>query len=353
MAFQASNIGDLITTSLPHLGKFKFTDLSSDYYNTIALKRILKKKKMKFDSGPTIRFNVMFDTNGSARFVPLGYTVNVNVPNVMTYGEMPWRHATFNWAIEAREEVMNSGESKIVDIMQTRRMAAFGDWIKLIETQLWAVPDASDELSFQSIPYWIVKSNTAATKANNDGFNGGAPSGFTTVANLSPTTYRRWRNYATQYTSVSKDDLIRKMRRAAVYTKFMPLVDDMPVYDLGEDFAWYTNYSVLGTMEEILESQNESLGSDIASMDGKVVFRRAGVVSVQELDNDTTNPVYGIYWGELFAMRLRDWWMKEGYIGQNPNQPTVAMTNVESSLNTLCRNRRRQSVIATDTTMAY
>ena len=343
---QASGIADLITTSLPELGKLKFTDLSSDYQNTIALKRIIRQKKMTYDSGPTVRFNVMFDTNGSARFVPMGYTAVVDIPSVMTYGEVPWRHATFNWAIEGREEIMNSGASKIVDIMQVRRLSAMGDFIKLMEQYLWRVPSSSSDAIY-GIPYWVVKSNTAVT--TNDGFNGATPSGHSTVAALSTTTYQRWKNYATQYTTVSKEDLIRKMRRASVYTDFMPLVDDMPVYNTGDDYGYYTNYAVLSVLEEILESQNENLGSDIASQDGKVVFRRGTITNVKELDLDTTNPVYGLNWGELMAQRLRGWWMKETPVPINPNQPTVSSVHVNCTLNTLCRNRRRQFVLATNT----
>jgi hypothetical protein len=351
MSLQASNIADLISVSLPELGRLKFTDLASSYQQTIALKRIFRQKKTTFDSGPTVRFNVMFDTNGSARSVPLGFTATVEIPNVMTFGEVPWRGITFNWAIEGAEEVMNSGASKIVDIMQVRRMSAFGDFIVKMEQLFWASFDSTNDLDFFPITYWIVKSNTAATAANNDGFNGTVPSGVTTVAALSPTTFDRWRNYATQYATVTKEDLIRKMRRAALFTDFMPLVDDMPVYNLGDDYGWYTNYAVLGTLEEILEGQNENLGDDIAPMDGKVTFRRAPVTWVKELEKDTTNPVYGINWGELFAMRLREWWMKEIPVPINPNQPTVHTVHNVSRLNTMCRNRRRQAVLATDTTM--
>lgn len=349
MSLQASNLLDLVSTSLPDLGRLKFTDLTSDYQKTIALKRIMRQKKMQYDSGPTVRFNVMYDQNGSARSVPLGYTAVVDIPNVMTYGEVPWRSMTFNWAIEAREEVMNSGSSKIVDIMQVRRLSAMASWIIKLEQLIWRVPATTNDLDFFGIPMYVVKSNTAVT--TNDGFNGTVPSGYTTVAALNPSTLKRWSNYATQYTSVTKDDLIRKMRRASEYTDFLPLVEEMPVYNLGDDFGYYTNYAVLATLEEILESQNESLGTDIASMDGKVMFRRAPVTFVKELDKDTTNPMYGLNWGELGAMRLRNWWMKETPVPLNPNQPTVATTHVDSTFNTICRNRRRQFVLATDTTM--
>jgi hypothetical protein len=166
-------------------------------------------------------------------------------------------------------------------------------------------------------------------------------------------TNNRWKNYATQYTTVSKDDLIRKMRRAMRYTNFTPLVDDVPTYNLGDDYGCYTNYAVVGTLEEILEAQNENLGQDIASQDTKVVFRRTPVEWIVELDLDTTNPVYGINWGELHIVGLETEWMHETPVPVNPNQPTIQAVHTDCSYNLICRNRRRQWVVSTNTTMSY
>jgi hypothetical protein len=351
MAFQASNDADLVTTTLSELGRLKFTDLMSDYQNTIALKRLIKKNKMTFDSGKTVSFNAITDHSNSARFVGLGATDVIDIATVMTTGDVPWRHITWNWAWDFREPLMNKSPAKIVDLIQTRRIAAFGSAIIKFEYALWRAPASTDDTSPYGIPYWIVKSNTAVTTA--DGFNGSVPSGYSTVGGLSPTTYPRWKNYATQYTNVSKDDLIRKMRRASVYTDFMPLVDEIPVYNTGDDYGYYSNYSVIGTMEEILESQNENLGQDVASQDGRVLFRRSPINFVKELDLDTTNPVYGVNWGEFKTMGLSGAWMHETSVPTVAGQHTMSATHTDSTFNTLCRNRRRNFVLATDTTMSY
>lgn len=351
MSLQAAQIADLVTTTLNELGELKFTDLMSDYQNTIILKRTMKKNKMTFDAGPEVQFNVILDHNDSARFVPLGAVDIVDIPNVMTTGRVPYRHITWNWAIERREIAMNRSPRRIVELAKTRRIASFGSAIIKFENKGWRAPASTDDLSPYGIPYWIVKSNTAANSSNSDGFNGSVPSGYTTVGNLNPTTYPRWKNYATQYTLITKDDLIRKMRRACVYTDFMPLVDDIPVYNTGDDYGYYTNYAVIGALEEALEAQNENLGSDVASMDGKTLFRQAPLVFVKELDLDTTNPIYGINWGEFKTMGLRGEWMNETSIPNQPGQHTVSATHTDCSFNWFCRNRRRNWVLATDTTM--
>jgi hypothetical protein len=348
---QAADLADLITTTLNELGELRFTDLMSDYQNTIALKRLMKKNKTTFEAGPNVVWNIITDTNDSARYVGLGETDVVNIKNVMTTAQVPWRHITWNWAIERREVAMNRSPRKIVDLAKTRRIASFGSAIIRFESSYWQVPAATDSTSPYGIPYYVVKSNTAATAANNNGFNGSTPSGYSTVAGLSSTTYPRWQNYATQYTSITKDDLVRKLRRMAVYTDFMPLVDEIPVYNTGDDYGYYTNYAVVAGLEELLEAQNDDLGPDVASQDGKVLFRRVPITFVRFLDNDTTNPVYSLNWGELKTMVLRGEWMREVTMPIYPGQHTLSATFTDCSFNLLCRNRRRQGVIATDTTM--
>lgn len=350
---QAGDIGDLVTTTLNELGRGKFTDNMSDYQRTIVLKRLIKKGKMRFESGKALTFNRILDHNNSARFVGLGATDEVNIPDVMGTGEMPWRHMTWNYGMEFREPLMQAGAAKIVDLIVTRRTASRGSAIIKLEQKFWRVPAVSDTADIHGVPHWIVKSNTAATSANNDGFNGTAPSGYTTVAGINPTTDTRWRNYATQYTAVTKDDLVRKWRRMAEYTDFEPLVEDIPQPNTGDDYGFYTNYAVLGTLTEILEAQNENLGSDVAPMEGKVVFKRAPVVFVKELDLDTTNPVYSINWGVFGAKGLKGAWMKEFVETHVANRHTMSAVHTDCTFNVFCTDRRRLGVLATNTGVDY
>ncbi len=346
---QATEIADLVTTTLNELGELKFTDIMSDYQNTIFLKRIAKKNKMTFDAGPEVQWNLITDTNGSARGVGLYYTAIVNPTNVMTTGKMPWRHTTWNWGIERREIAMNRTPRKIVDLTKTRRIAAFGDAVKYFERRGWRCPAVTNEDDFHGIPYWIVKSNTAVS--TNNGFNGLVPSGYTLVGNINPSTQPRWANYAAQYTLVAKDDFVAKLWRAMTWTDFKPLVDDIPTYNLGDDYGLYTTYALIASLKQILESQNDNLGSDIDSMEGKVMMRRTPFTWVRELEDDTTNPVYGINWGVLHSMGLRGEWMHETPIPIMPNQPTVSATHTDCSHNLYCTDRRRLFVLATDTAM--
>ncbi len=309
---------------------------------------------MKLDSGPEIQFNAITATNGSARSVGLAYVVDVNIPNVLEKGKMPWRYSHYNWGVEHRLITINSGDAKIIDEAQKNRLAGLGDYVDYMENRLWECPTlARFEIDPVGIPYFVVKSATAATDANNYGFNGTVPSGYTLVANLNPTTAfnGRYKNYSDAYTSVAKDDLIRKMRRAAEYTDFKPFVKGIPTHETGNEYGIYTNYSVRSTMVEILESQNDNLGSDMSKYEDTVYFLKRPVVSVPQLRADTTGPVYMLNWNSIGAMGLKGHWLNEQHFEKNPNQPTTSFTVVDSAWNMYCTNRRRQAVLSTGTTM--
>ena len=348
---QASDIADIAVSTLRNLGRLRVTDAISPYQNTIVFKRLWRKGKMEF-SGDQSQFNLMIDENHSARGVGLYYTQNITPNNVLTNAVMPWRHAHWNWGIDHREIAMNAGnENKIVDILKVQRWAALASGILYMEKKGWQVATPTDP-DFVGIPYWIVKSNTATT--TNEGFNGNTPSGYSTVAGLTPTATNiapKWSNYAAQYTTVSKDDLVVKMEVMADMTDFMPLIDELPTYSVGEDQGFYLNRPTRQSLKALLEAQNDDLGFDLDPTNGHMMFRRGPCTWVKQLDYDTTNPVYSINWGDFHFMGLRGWMMREKVFDTLPNQPTVMACFTDTSLNTYCTNRRRQGVLSTDTTM--
>lgn len=358
MALQVTNISDALVASLNRLDRLALTDLSTDYPHTVALKRIINSKKTKQEpDGNEFNFNILKDTNGSARHAGLAHVTNVDITNVLAYGKMPWRRTIWNWAVEDQVIQMNSGNSRIIDLAQAQRLAAAADAVKLFERTLWRCPTlAQFETDPVGIPYFVVKDVTdAATDTARNGFNGLLPSNHTTVANLVPATdvSGRYANYADGYTDVTDDDLFTKMRRGQAMTDFEPIVDGIPSNEIGNDYGIYTNYNTRSKFVDAAKSQNDNLGSDVASMEGKVTFMRTPITYVPHLDADTTGPVYSLNWGCLGSKRLKGFWMKESHYpgSMNPNQPTVTFTETMCVWNMYCTNRRKQAVYATATTM--
>lgn len=362
MALQADNIADLITITLRDLGELKWTDIVSALQEHVILSRILKKEKVGFHAGYGIQFNVQVNPSGSARMTGLYGSDQVNVQDLMTTGNLPWRHATTNWAVDERELAMNREPRKIVDRIKELRAGAMISLAELMETQGWTAPTSStDSTNAFGIPYWLVPNAT-------QGFNGGNPFGFSAgAAGISSTTYPNWANYTDQYIDLTKPDLIRRWRRAAMFTNFMsPVNADIPTYNTGNKYGYYSTYLVVSRAEEAAEQQNDDLGNDIASKDGQAVFRRNPITWVPKLEglsgqgmsgtfvNATytssggypVNPIYGINWGVFRPVFLEGFYMKElGPFRLQGIQHNVLAHHLDISFNYECRDRRRQFVL--------
>lgn len=351
----ASGIADLVNATLPNFPKLKFTDIISTYQNTQVLKRLMNKKKMMMQAGvDAIKFQLATDENHSFRWVGMYATDIFNSDDTLQQGSVPWAHATWNCVWDYKELLMNGNPLTIVNNMKLKRIRMFASAVIALERQFWRLRALADTLTMLGVPNWIVKTATdAATDATNDGFNGTTPSGWTTVGGLTPGSAalgNKWNNYADAYANVTKDDLIRKMRRAAAKTDFQPIVDNIPTYNKGKDYEIMTNYKVYGPMVEALEAQNENLGNDIASKEGKVTFMGTPVNYVRELDKDTTDPVFGVDFGEFGFVGLEGAWMKTWTIPMIAGQHSVAAEGNDLTVNLVCTNRRKQWVVSNGTT---
>ncbi len=342
-ALTAPQLGDLVQTTLRDLGKARFTEIATDLQEHTAMRNLLRKNRVELSSGYGVQWDVMVSQTNAAANVGLGASDNVNIVDVMTQATADWRNTTTNYGMIGQEIDMNREPSRIVDLIRTRRIGAMISFAEIMESNFWGPPVAStDSLTPWGVNMWIVKSATT-------GFNGGAPSGYTSIG-LNPTTYPRWNNYTYQYVAVSRDDLIRNWRKAATLTNFKPPVDGIPTFNTGDSYGFYTNYGVIGPLEEALESQNDDLGNDIASKDGMTIFRRVPVAWIPKLEADTTNPVYGINWGYFKTYILKGWWLKETHVPIYPGQHTMSAHFLDSTYQFITKNRRCNLVLATGTT---
>lgn len=342
-SLQAIQIGDLVATTLRDLGKLRLTEIATPLQKLTAMRNLLKKNRVEFRSGVGFQWDVMVNDSGSAANVGLATTDNVNIVDGMAQATADWRYSTANYGLIGQTISMNNEPSRIVDYVQSRRIMTLISLALLMENNFWGPPVAfTDSLTPWGVNTWIVKNAV-------EGLNGGAPAGYTTIG-LNPTTYPQWQNWTYQYQNVSRDDLIRHMRKGATFTDWAPPVDGIPTFSTGSDYGIYTNYGVIGPIEEALESQNDNLGPDVASMDGKSMFRRTPFEWIPRLEADTTNPVYWIDWGVFKTFVLKGWWLKETHVPNYPDQHTISGHFVDLCYQFVVRNRRPMAVYALGTT---
>lgn len=347
-ALTTTDIADLVASTKPDYGEGYVTDLSGDLQNYHCMGNLMKKERVSVDGGSSLKWNVVTDDNGRGQFVGLYNQKSYNVKDVLTTASIDWRWGTTDFTIDIREESINSASKKrILDLIKIRRFAGLVSWAKLVEAAFWTKPaSSSDTTTPFGVDYYIVKNAT-------EGFNGGNPSGFSAGAGgLSSTTYPRWANWAAQYSAITVPDLLTKWDKAATFTDFEQPVE-IPTYNTGNKYGFYTNYTVLGPLKRLLEQQNESLGYDLDSMNGKVVFRRVPVYWVSYLEDanystgDSQDPVFGINWGDMNFSFLEDWYFRELKPRTLSDQPTVVATDIYWGYNLKCTNRRSQFVLAT------
>ena len=341
MGYAAENLADLVTTTLRDLGRFKWTDISFDLQKYHALPSLLKKKRVPIESGVQIQWNVQVSDSGQAEHVKLFQVLGVNVEDVMVTANVPWRHTNTKYAIEDRERAMNRDPARVVDLTVVRRHDAHVSLAKLMETCLWSCPDSGDDITPYGLLYWIVKHASL-------GFYGGNHANFSSgPGNLSATTYAAWRNHTGTYSLGVYDTsvFVRRIRQLMTYTHFESPVPDHPKYARADQNVIYTTYAPLAGLEEIAVAQNDQMGRDVASMDGKVLIRGTPVRWVPQLEVDTSGPLYFVNWGVLDIVFLRGEYMNEQPPMRSTEQPRTVKVHIDNTWNTRCYDRRRLGVL--------
>jgi hypothetical protein len=316
-----------------------FVDMQTDLTDHVAVREMWQKRKKVFTGGENWEFDIQMDHNHSARTVGLYEQDGSDLGDTMEKGEVSPRHINAHYLYDLKEKAFQRGGVAIVDLIKTRYTGMMVSFYELMETLLWSKPtDSSNTLDPYGIAYWV-------TKNANEGFFGGNPAGFTDGrGGISTDEYPRFANWTAQYQSIAKDDLIRKMRRGHRKTQFRsPVSHSKP--ELGSmQNGIYTNDTVIGIMEEILESNNMNLGNDLASKDGRTTFKSTPITYAPKLDDDSSDPVYMLDW-KWIAVGVMDGWynnLTKPYMV--PGKHNVRRVDLDASMNMVCTDPRKQAV---------
>ena len=328
----------MLCTQENFIQKGSFLDLQHDLADFVAVREMWKKRKKVFSGGHPWSFKAQVDHNHSAKAVGLFETDGTALTDTMISGTVPVRHVNANYLYDQREPDFQRGGTSIVDLVKTRYVGMMGSLFELVEEFLWGVPNSGDEKTPFGLKYWLLRNTT-------EGFNGENHANFASGrANIDSSVYTRWANWSNDYEEITKPDLIRSMRRAHRKIQFRsPVSHAQPVLG-GMGNGIYTNDAVLGIMEEILEDSNMNLGNDLASKDGKTLFKSTPLVYVPFLDDDSENPVYMLDWKWLAIGVMAGWENNLTKPYMVPGKHLVRRVDLDASLNMICTNLRRQAV---------
>lgn len=341
MTLQYSDIDDAVLLTQENLIKRgAFLDLQTDLSDHVLVRELWKGRKKVFDGGNDWEFQAQIDHNYSARAVGLYETDGSSLTDTMITGQVQPRHVNAHYIYDQREPSFQRGGTAIVDLVQTRYTGMMVSLYEYLEEVLWSKPtDSTDTKTPFGVAYWV-------TKSTSEGFYGGNPSGFSSgKAGISQSTYARWANWSGDYEAVSKEDLLRMMRKAHRNIQFRsPVSHAQP--DLGAmKNGIYTNDTVVGLLEELVEAQNMNLGTDLDSQGGRAMFKGTPITYVPKLDGDTENPVYMLDWQWLALGVLSGWENQLSKPYMVPGKHLVRRVDLDCTLNMISTNLRRQAVL--------
>lgn len=343
MASQIENFAELVTTTQNELGGPKFVNLMSDLRDFPLCKTFLKKNKIEIQSGPEVEWRVVMDHNHQAQHTAITDPDSIGNRDATVVAKIPWKKTYTGYWFYTEEMLVNRSKNRIVNLIELKRAQGLTAWFELMEDAFIAPPSSSDIRTPYGLPYWAPKNAT-------EGFNGTALSGFTTVANINPSTYERWKSYTGQYTNFSLTDAVTMLRRMSKKTKFKPALENLPDADMAMRRSYLMNTETSLLAEDILDSRNENLGNDLAKNTDNAVLSRADMEVIPKLDDDSTNPIYQVDFGVFGLVCLKDAWNKETVIAPYPGQRNAIATFMDYIYNFRCTNRRKLGVIATGTT---
>lgn len=346
-----SSFGDLSNVTRANQGVGRVTDIASSLRQATFMSMLLKPGKIKKskESGKSFTWTCMVNGSGSFGMVPMVYADQLSNVDTTAVASADWRHWKVDWPEVAQVTAMNTGSD--VQIASTRMLqekAAMISAMEGLEAQFWQSPvGVSDTLSLWGINIWLPR----PTSYTADGFYGTVPSGYTTVG-LNPTTYPNWKNYYFQYTNVTDEDFVRRLAKAINDTSFESLVEGIPQFNTDLKRVFFSNYGLIGPLQELLKSSNENLGLDITKYLGKPVISGVPVINVPYLDRETTNPIYGVNVDDFEMAYLDGFWMKPLRIPNMPGFHNVAGNFRDTTCQLIVRNRRKSLIGATSITYA-
>lgn len=352
MSVREQDILDLLNTTFPNVKKGNFINIAPELHDYIVVPWLLTKRGglIVKRGGVGIEETLMVEHGGRSRFVGEFDEDVVLIIDHLKKMKLYFTLLTDSLAFGRGEILANRGLERINNLLLPRRMAMYLRVAETMEEKFFETPDSEDDLSPWGLKYWIVKNSTT-------GFNGGYPTGFTRIANINLSDVPNFKNYTMQYTTASKTDLVAKMRKAHRQTKWKsPKQMKQFDGDTSDRRIILVNEDTLESMENIGEGQNENLGRDLApytagtglkkDSDGEIVFKRKPIVWAESLDNDGSDPVYGLDMFTFHALTRKGDNMRLGDFRISPKQHRVSEAHLDHAHQTICTNRRNNWVIS-------
>lgn len=321
--------------------------------NTYIIGRMLKGMGASdtVQSGTKITDRIMLSDAGTALFYNPNDDLNIQNIDTLRTIEVNWKFMANHFAYTEQEVNLNSGDAQTYykNLLKVKRQQTITDTYNFIEEALWATPsNANMELTTSATP----APYSIRTYITEDGL---APSGFTTVQGLNPTTESGWRNQKQTYdpNDITNPDtgLISAFDELFLQCRFK---SPRP----GEYFENDTfQQQLIATSREgkiiylrLTRDANDRLvGNDLGAQQADLAYAGLPVEYVAELDNAGYAAGSPRYFMANLKYMHPVWhsteYMKEKEPIRQPRQPFSWAVWTSTYYNLFCVSRKRQGIV--------
>jgi hypothetical protein len=348
-----SSLDIFLQLSLPKFDRNRWVNNTQAYRRLEFFSRFMSQKKVPEEGGESLAWKVQVSAVNNTRLTQLYDRDTTQIANNMKEAKVNWAMATTSYAYDVREEgLQGDNKTKILSHIAVKESEMYMKWAESWEQWMWTCPAAdADPAPFYGLPYWLTPSAT-------QGFNGTvptSPTGYTTIANLNPTTYNVHRNWTDVYADLTRDDLVEKVMLALHATNFQAAPNVQWVGTEKPMWQMFGRYTTIAALKKLQELRNENLGPDVGWMQGELVIKGVPLVVADALDGgrffdstlqgyDSTYPIYGVDFspdGFSFRYKTGQHAVRSGPIKGGPDEHNNRYVFMDSTGQFKYRNRAK------------
>ena len=328
--------------------------------NTYFINRAIKGKDVSdsVQSGTKITDRIQLTDSGTAQFVEPNEDLDIQNVDNMTKIQTEWRFLADHYAYEQKEIKLNSGNAQTYykNLLKSKRQACKTSTWNKMEDAIWAAPSNSDmESAAGKLPYSIPAFITT---------DGLAPSGFTTVETVNPSTNPKWRNQVQEYDPSNVADPNDGVVHA-IDLMFMDCKFEAPAGGPSEFFnndklqkmVIATNRDGRALLQTLTRDANDRLvpANNLGWVAGNITYAGLPIDYVSTLNDALVNSGAAITTNEpwfyfinlefLYPIFHSEVYMQEEEPLRRDRQPWSYVVWTMTYYNWFCRSRKRQGLV--------
>lgn len=355
------NLGDLLELTIENMPRGEF-DETLQKRDVPLCRMVFGDRKVSKSGGFAMKDRIRVRPSTSGRFVVPYEGTGASNDNYMVSIVTDWATFIDKMPFNELEEDLNSGDAtRIIDLVEGRRSAAYEGLYNMLETSLAREPqNASDSRALWGFPYWFRRRAKVGEVDTQGGFNGqtirygdGSTStylGYGSSADASLPQNANLRNWCATYTGTVNLTAFQTIRKAKRRTQFRALSElkgnldrgGRQVLLMGEDQAEQYENLVNGSTAD--QAGYDDNNGDMTKHK-RYLIDGLEMIPVPEFSTLDYYPIYGVKMGYIEGCILKSRWMREMKPVQDTDDPLTYNVPIVGTCNMKVLNPRNAGFV--------